>query len=82
MTVVYDNLNWTKGKNGYYQATFKRFTGKKWLHQYVYEKQICVICGKFFNTDRYRKALSCSRHCQNIIRAKTIKERKNELQVC
>lgn len=43
MTVKYDDRKWTKAKSGYYQATNKSLDGKKWLHQYVYEKERGVI---------------------------------------
>jgi len=214
LTVIYDGLKWTKNKRGYYQAGFKGFNGKKWLHQYIYEKEkgvilkgyhvhhidknkdnndisnlellsssehsrkhshfkdnpesykrqiehlekirpkevykwsqepdlekrekhraahiaamaliepvkyiclncdkefmnmpngihrfcsnlcksayrrkhgidneqrICINCNKSFAANRYKKTITCSRHCQNVIRARTIKARKNELSTC
>jgi len=42
LTVIYDNKKWAK-KNGYYQSTLRKFVGKKWLHQYVYEKEVGII---------------------------------------
>ena len=43
MTVEYDNKKWVKQKSGYYQCTQRKFKGKNWLHQYVYEKEKYII---------------------------------------
>lgn len=39
MTVEYDGRKWTENKSGYFNVTQKSLSGKKWLHQYVYEKE-------------------------------------------
>lgn len=43
MTVVYDGKKWTRNDRGYYIVSCKKYVGKKWLHQYVYEKEIGPI---------------------------------------
>ena len=56
------------------KSAFRRKMG------YDNEERICVICGSHYRVNHYSKSKVCSRSCGNVMRAKTIRERKNGLQ--